>query len=104
MARVAYYRCSTLDQSIEAQRHAMGNDFEEEFKDEGVSAAIAAASRPGFAALVKYLRKGDTLHVYAVDRLGRDAIDVQSTVRDLLRRGVTVDVHKLGPIGLGVGE
>jgi putative DNA-invertase from lambdoid prophage Rac len=39
-----------------------------------------------------------------VDRLGRDAIDVQSTVRDLIKRGVTVDVHGLGPIGQGVGE
>jgi len=50
------------------------------------------------------LRKGDTLHVYAVDRLGRDAIDVQTTVRDLLAKGVTLHVHGIGPVGEGVGE
>ena len=36
--------------------------------------------------------------VYSVDRLGRDAIDVQITVRDLLALGVTVNLHGLGPI------
>jgi len=29
---------------------------------------------------------------------------VQKTVRDLLEKGVTLDVHGLGPIGRGVGE
>lgn len=104
MARIAYYRCSTSDQSIESQRHALGGQFDEEFKDEGISGGTAAASRPGFAELLKYVRKGDSLHVFAVDRLGRDAIDVQATVRELLKKGVTLEVHKLGPIGQGVGE
>ncbi len=104
MSRIAYYRVSTRDQSIESQRAAMAGPFDQEFKDEGVSGAALAATRPGFSDLLKYIRSGDTLHVYAVDRLGRDAIDVQSTVRDLIKRGVTVDVHGLGPIGQGVGE
>lgn len=108
MARLAYYRCSTADQSIEAQRHVLlregGGVFDEEYLDEGVSGAVPAASRPGFAALLAYARKGDTVHVYAVDRLGRDAIDVQTTVRALLKRGVAVDVHGLGRIAEGVGE
>ena len=106
MARIAYYRVSTVDQSIEAQRSAMagGEPFDEEFTDEGISGATQSASRPGFGALLKYIRKGDTLHVYAVDRLGRDALDVQSTVRALLQRGVAVEVHGLGRIAQGVGE
>lgn len=105
MSRLAYYRVSTTDQSIEAQRRAMrGGPFEREFSDEGVSGATLAADRPGFAALLAYAREGDTVHVYAIDRLGRDAIDVQATVRDLIARGVTVDVHGLGAIAPGVGE
>ena len=63
-----------------------------------------AASRKGFGELLRYIRKGDTLHVYAVDRLGRDALDVQQTVRELLKRGVAVEVHGLGRIAEGVGE
>jgi putative DNA-invertase from lambdoid prophage Rac len=102
--RIAYYRVSTADQSIAAQRAAMGGSFDQEFSDEGVSGGVMAADRPGFAAMRGAIRSGDTVHVYAVDRLGRDALDVQATVRSLLDVGVTVDVHGLGPIGRGVGE
>lgn len=104
MARLAYFRVSTSDQSIESQRTAMGGTFDRTFQDEGVSGAVIAKDRPGFAALLTYAREGDTIHVYAVDRLGRDALDVQATVRGLIERGVSVDVHGLGVIGRGVGE
>lgn len=104
MHRIAYYRVSTGDQSIESQRLALGGDFDQEFSDEGVSGGTLAAKRPGFADLLGKVRTGDTVHVYAVDRLGRDALDVQATVRLLIDKGVTVDVHGLGPIGRGVGE
>ena len=105
-SRIAYYRVSTIDQSVESQRSAMagGEAFDQEFMDEGVSGAVPAAKRKGFGDLLKYIRKGDALHVYAVDRLGRDALDIQSTVRDLLKRGVAVEVHGLGRIAEGVGE
>jgi putative DNA-invertase from lambdoid prophage Rac len=102
--RIAYYRVSTADQSIEAQRTAMGGSFDEEFSDEGVSGGTLAADRPAFAGLLKRLRKGDEVHVYAVDRLGRDALDVQGTVRRMLDADVTLHVHGLGPIGRGAGE
>ena len=102
--RIAYYRVSTFDQTVESQRMALGGAFDQEFSDEGVSGAVLAADRPGFAKLLQSVRPNDSVHVYAVDRLGRDALDVQSTVRALLDRGVTVDVHGLGPIGRGVGE
>lgn len=106
MARIAYFRVSTRDQTIDSQRSAIngGMAFDKEFVDEGVSGAVLAAARPGFSALLKYIREGDTLFVYAVDRLGRDALDVQSTVRDLIDRGVSVNVHGLGLIARGVGE
>jgi putative DNA-invertase from lambdoid prophage Rac len=104
MSRIAYYRVSTEGQSIDAQRNALGGGFEQEFEDIGVSGATLAADRPGFGKLLSYIRNGDTLYVYALDRLGRDALDVQGTVRGLLDRGVTLDVRGLGPIGRGVGE
>lgn len=109
MAHIAYFRVSTSDQSTESQRGALLESlgvtgFDREFSDEGVSGAIPASQRPQFAALLQYIREGDTLHVYAVDRLGRDAIDVQTTVRALLSKGVTVEVRGLGRIARGVGE
>ncbi len=102
--RIAYYRVSTKDQSIEAQRSAMGSTFDQEFRDEGVSGGTLAAKRPGFNALLKAVRDGDAVYVYAVDRLGRDALDVQATVRRLIDSGVTVNVQGIGPIGRGAGE
>jgi putative DNA-invertase from lambdoid prophage Rac len=104
--RIAYYRVSTGDQSIEAQRAAIsaGKTFDREYADEGISGATMAASRPEFSKLLEQVRSGDTVHVYAIDRLGRDALDVQATVRRLVDMGVTVDVHSIGPIGKGVGE
>jgi putative DNA-invertase from lambdoid prophage Rac len=106
MSNIAYYRTSTNSQSIEAQRSALsgGVKFDKEFSDEGVSGATPALSRPGFASMMSYVREGDTLYVYAIDRLGRDAIDVQLTIKALLARGVTVNVRGLGPIAAGVGE
>ena len=104
MSRIAYFRVSTGSQSIEAQRGALAGPFEREFVDEGVSGATPAASRPGFAKLLSYVREGDTVCVYALDRLGRDALDVQATVRHLIEQGVILEVVGLGPIGKGVGE
>lgn len=104
MSKIAYYRVSTGDQSVEAQRQALGSAFDREFEDVGVSGAIRAEDRPGFAKLLSYIREGDTLYVYAIDRLGRDALDVQAIVRRLLDMGVTIDVQRLGAIGRGVGE
>lgn len=87
-----------------AQRAALGREFDREFVDAGVSGALPAASRPAFAELLNYVRDGDTLYVAAVDRLGRDAIDVQTTVRALLGKGVVIRVNGLGEISRGAGE
>lgn len=107
MAHIAYYRVSTNSQSIQAQKAALthADKIEREFADEGVSGAVVAAHRPGFAEMMSYVRAGDTIHVYAVDRLGRDAIDVQTTIRALLHKGVTIEINGLGTISNnGVGE
>ena len=104
MAKVAYFRCSTTGQSLEAQRQALGGSYDREFHDFGVSGATAAAQRPGFASMLDYVRDGDEVHVSSLDRIGRDALDVQATVRALLARGVRLEVLGIGPIARGVGE
>jgi putative DNA-invertase from lambdoid prophage Rac len=96
--RIAYFRTSTGGQSIESQAHAMGGDFGKTFKDEGVSGGVMAAERPGFAELLKQVRVGDVVCVYAIDRLGRDAIDVQTTVKRLVDAGVTIDIRGIGAL------
>ena len=111
MATIAYLRVSTGDQDVESQRHALLRDsglagFDRVYSDEGVSGAVPAMERKGFADLVDYAREGDVVYVAAVDRLGRDAIDVQTTVRNLLTKGVALEVRGLGRMvrGQGVSE
>jgi putative DNA-invertase from lambdoid prophage Rac len=104
VSRISYLRVSSFDQSVEAQRNALGGGFDKEFIDEGVSGAMLAKDRPAFAELLSYVREGDVISLYSVDRLGRDALDVQSTVRALIERGVMIEVLGLGQIGRGVGE
>ena len=102
--RIAYFRVSTTGQSIEAQRAELGGNFDREFLDIGVSGAVLARQRPAMAELLDYARSGDTVFVYAVDRLGRDSIDIQQTVRDLINKGVALHVHGIGPIAGEAGK
>lgn len=91
MSNVSYLRVSTHDQTVENQRQAIvsaGWTIDEEFTDEAVSGTTAADSRAGWAACTAYLRKGDTLVVYAVDRLGRSTIDVLTQINALSVRGI----------------
>ena len=102
--RIAYFRVSTTGQSIDAQRAELGGNFDKEFQDVGVSGAVLARQRPAMAELLDYARSGDTVFVYAVDRLGRDSIDIQQTVRDLTNKGVALHVHGIGPIAGEAGK
>ena len=60
------------------------------FTGDGVSGAVAATLRPALAALLAYVREGDAVVVTAIDRLGRNTIDVLNTVEALKTRGVSV--------------
>lgn len=92
MTVIAYARVSTDDQTTENQRMAIEARYtvSKWFKDEGVSGAVHAADRPAMSAMLQYVREGDTLVVVAIDRLGRDTIDVLSTVELLQAKGVAV--------------
>jgi putative DNA-invertase from lambdoid prophage Rac len=78
--------------------------FDEEFDDVGVSGAVLDAKHLDFASLLVFIRRGDTLHAYALDRLGRDALDVQFTVLPLLGKDVAVHVQGPGVMATGAGE
>ncbi|MEK2603337.1 recombinase family protein [Burkholderia arboris] len=91
MSIISYLRVSTAGQTVENQRQAIvaaGWTIEKEFRDEATSGTTTADSRPGWAECAKYLRDGDTLVVYALDRLGRSTVDVLSTINVLDARGV----------------
>jgi DNA invertase Pin-like site-specific DNA recombinase len=91
MSIISYLRVSTAGQTVENQRQAIttaGYTVEKEFVDAATSGSTAADSRSGWAACAQYLREGDTLVVYALDRLGRSTVDVLSTINALDARSV----------------
>jgi putative DNA-invertase from lambdoid prophage Rac len=63
---------------------------------ETVSGSVAAMERKGFLALLNKLESGDVLVVTKLDRLGRNAMDVRSTVEHLAGLGVRVHCLALG--------
>ena len=99
MAIFAYTRVSTFDQNpenqkLEIQQSQLAVDYW--FADHGISGSTHASSRPAFKKLLQQIRDGETLVVSKLDRLGRDAIDVGSTVRMLQERKIKVIVLALG--------
>ena len=55
-----------------------------------LSGTSTRQQRPGLAALLDYAREGDAIVVVGIDRLGRNAAEVMTTIRDLGERGIVL--------------
>lgn len=105
MSRVfAYCRVSTTDQTTDNQVQEIASaGFQvtpQRTVTETVSGSVAASQRAGFGLLMNKLESGDVLVVTKLDRLGRDAMDVRSTVEALTGLGVRVHCLALGGVDL----
>jgi DNA invertase Pin-like site-specific DNA recombinase len=91
--KYGYTRTSTKDkQDDDLQRRALvdaGVAGSAIFSDQ-VSGSKEAKARSGWANLDDRLRKGDEIVVWRIDRIGRSMIDVITTVKNLLDRGIEV--------------
>ena len=101
MTRVfAYCRVSTADQTTDNQvQEIAASGFlvnGPRIVTETISGSVAAMERKGFLALLNKLESGDVLVVTKLDRLGRNAMDVRSTVERLAGLGVRVHCLALG--------
>src|SRR3954452_24833679 len=86
MALIGYSRVSTAEQVAHLQRDALGvAGCERIFSD---VASGAAADRPELGAALDYLREGDVLCVWRLDRLGRSLRHLVEVVAALQKRGV----------------
>jgi DNA invertase Pin-like site-specific DNA recombinase len=87
-ARVGYTRVSTVSQTLDQQNAAL--------KTAGVTKTFsdtmsgARDDRPGLAALMEYVREGDTIVVWKLDRLGRNTLHILETLKAMTDRGVTL--------------
>lgn len=87
MALVGYGRVSSTGQSLDVQLEklrAAGCDEIFAEKRSGTS----TDGRAALADALRYIRKGDTLLVCRLDRIGRSVRDLANIVRDLSEKGV----------------
>ncbi|WP_448439493.1 recombinase family protein [Mycolicibacterium sp. XJ2] len=85
---MGYTRVSTVAQTLEQQNAALAAaGVTKTFSD---TMSGARDDRPGLAALVDYVRDGDTVVVWKLDRLGRNTMHILETVKALTDRGVTL--------------
>jgi DNA invertase Pin-like site-specific DNA recombinase len=91
-AQLGYARVSTGHQSLDQQLDALtaaGVDPKRVYSDK-LSGTSTREQRPGLAALLDYARLGDAIVVAGIDRLGRNAGEVMSTIRELRERGIVL--------------
>lgn len=98
-----YSRVSLDDQTADNQKllaKGSGITIDECYTDTGVSGGVKAIERPEFARLMSVVQKGDVVVVSAVDRIGRDTVDVLTTVDMFQAKGVKVCVLAYGSLDL----
>jgi len=100
----AYARVSTIDQKPENQiqeiESAGFHVDPQRIITEIISGSMPIARRKGFARLLDKMERGDILVVTKLDRLGRDAMDVSTTVGKLENMGIKVHCLALGGVDL----
>jgi DNA invertase Pin-like site-specific DNA recombinase len=87
MKRIGYARVSTEDQHLDLQISALrAADCGILFEDHGISGANF--SRPGLDKALAHLRRGDTLVVWRLDRLGRSISHLVNLINRLSKRQI----------------
>ncbi|MHB9148167.1 MAG: recombinase family protein [Candidatus Amoebophilus sp.] len=81
-----YARVSTEDQNLSLQLDALTKAGCEKIYQEKISSR--EAHRPGLEEMMGHLRKGDTLVVWKLDRLGRSLKELISLINGLADKGV----------------
>lgn len=99
-----YARVSTSDQTTDNQiQEVKAAGFQvdpQQVITEVVSGSSPASERQGFSKLLERMERGDVLLVTKLDRLGRNAMDVRSTVERLNSLGIKVHCLALGGVDL----
>ena len=84
--KIGYARVSTHEQNLDLQKDGLSQAGCEKIFEDHISGVIK--ERPGFDDALDYLRQGDTLVVWRLDRLGRSLKHLIEVVNQLEERGI----------------
>lgn len=84
---IGYVRVSSAEQNPARQLEQLG-ECHKIFTDQ--SSGKTRANRKGLQDLIGYVRDGDIVRVQAMDRLGRDTLDLYQILNELTDKGATV--------------
>lgn len=90
MATYGYARVSTTDQDLSVQEDALRKAGCSVVRAEKISGTVAAKDRQELRTVLEFLREGDELVVFKLDRLARSAEELLRIVRELTERGVAL--------------
>lgn len=83
---IGYARVSTQDQNLDLQRSALEQAGCERIYEDQVSGS--RSERPGLKAMLDFIREGDTLVVWKLDRLGRSVKGLVDLVGEFSTKGI----------------
>lgn len=82
--KVGYRRVSTIDQNLDRQElGAVDRVFEEKVSGKNTD-------RAALQEMIAFVREGDEVFIYSIDRLARDLRDLQSIIQTLLDKKVSI--------------
>src|SRR3546814_264094 len=87
--KIGYVRVSAFDQNVDRQLDGIALD--RVFTDRASGKDVG---RPQLAALLSFIREGDTLVVHSMDRLARNLDDLRKLVQWLTRQGIRIEFVK----------
>lgn len=88
MTKVGYARVSTLEQNLDLQLDALKSEGCRPIFTDKVSGV--KSHKPHFEKLLEYVRPGDTIVVWKLDRLGRSTVQLIELVEELKKREVNL--------------
>ena len=87
--KVSYIRVSSSSQSLDIQREAVENYGATKIFEEKVS-GTTTKGREKLKECLDFVREGDELVITRIDRLARSVLDLQTIVKQLKEKGVTL--------------
>ncbi|GLV67452.1 DNA recombinase [Bacillus mycoides] len=88
----AYMRVSSKDQNLDRQYEALKNYVTDKDYIYSDKASGKDMERKGFQNMLKAMRKGDTLYIKSIDRLGRNKELIKDYLEQFKKKGIRVKI------------